>query len=139
MRGKQTLLVFLSTGCDSCDDVAPAVRSIARSESGQTETIVVTPGEADSYDSDFFRRHKLDDLPIVVSQDLAAELGVMTTPYALLVDETGVLRTKGIVNNLDQLVSLFNAVEVGYPSMDAYMTARTRGSSDEKESVAADV
>jgi methylamine dehydrogenase accessory protein MauD len=136
-RGKQTLLVFMSSGCESCEEVAPAVRSIARSEQAVTDTIVVTRESGDSFDAGFFARHKLDELPVVSSQDLADELGVLTTPYALLVDQQGILRTKGIVNNLDQLVSLFNALDTGYPSMDAYMAAQAPESSHEKNAVAA--
>lgn len=136
-KGKNTLVVFLSSACETCEEVAPAVRSIARSERDRTETILVAPEAPDSFDRSFFSRHKLDELPIVVSYDVADDLGVAATPYALLIDAQGILRTKGTVNNLDQLVSLFNAIDSGYPSFDAYMTAQHDTPSDERP-VAAD-
>ena len=42
-------------------------------------------------------------------------------PYAVLLDERGVIRAKGLVNNREQLESLFNAKEIGVASVQDYL------------------
>lgn len=137
-RGKNTLLVFLTSGCEACDEVAPGVRSVAKSERAHTETIIVALEAPETFDRSFLTRHKLDDLPVIVSYDVGDDLGVPAAPYALLVDAEGVLRTKGTVNNLDQLISLFNAIETGHPSFDSYMRATHAHHVNEEHPVVAD-
>ena len=56
---------------------------------------------------------------------LSAELGmqyrVSKLPYALLLDEAGRVRAKGLVNSREQLESLFAARELGVASVQEYL------------------
>ncbi|HYM87344.1 MAG TPA: hypothetical protein VET30_11510, partial [Pseudoxanthomonas sp.] len=45
-------------------------------------------------------------------------------PYAILIDEEGVIRAKGLVNSREHLESLAIAKETGYGSIQAYLKAK---------------
>ncbi len=46
-------------------------------------------------------------------------------PSAVVIDPTGVVRSKGLVNTREQLDSLFNAVEMGVESIQTYIDRAT--------------
>ena len=116
---KKVLLVFISTRCVSCNEIAPAIRSIARSEARSIDTILLSDNSEDDV-REFATRHRLDHLPIVVSRELVEAYGVHTTPYGLLADESRVTITKGIVNNIEHLESLIRAGELGVDSVETH-------------------
>jgi hypothetical protein len=45
-------------------------------------------------------------------------------PYAVLIDERGIVRAKGLVNSREHLESLLVAKETGYASIQAYLDAK---------------
>lgn len=124
VRGKQTLLVFFSPACHSCKGLAPALRSIWRSERATTEVVLISLGGDDALNREFATKHKLNDLSIIVSGTLGFKYKVLTPPYGLLVDWAGIVRAKGVVNHLEHLESLINAGELGYPSMESWVQAQ---------------
>ena len=124
-RGRKTLMVFVSPTCSSCKDLAPAIRSIARSERGSMDTILVSDG-SDEAVRRFVDDHKLRRLPMVTASDTLEQYGVHSTPYALLIDASGHVETKGIVNSLEQLASLVNAGSLGTDSVESYVESLPR-------------
>ena len=42
-------------------------------------------------------------------------------PYAVLIDESGTIRAKGLVNSREQLESLFTAKELGVASVQEFL------------------
>jgi methylamine dehydrogenase accessory protein MauD len=44
-------------------------------------------------------------------------------PFAVLIDGDGIVRAKGLINNREQLESLFNAKELGVDSIQRYLEA----------------
>jgi methylamine dehydrogenase accessory protein MauD len=44
-------------------------------------------------------------------------------PYAVLIDEAGIVRAKGLVNSREHLESLLVAKETGYASIQEYLDA----------------
>ncbi len=118
-RGMRTLLVFVSAQCDSCETLAPAIRSIAKSENHRTVTILVSSSDADDIGR-FAVRNGLTHVPIVASRGIVEAYGVHGTPFALLVGTDGKLITKGIVNHVEHLSSLINADELGVDSAEQF-------------------
>jgi len=49
---------------------------------------------------------------------------VSRLPYAVLIDERGVIRAKGLVNSREHLESLFNAKELGVGTVQDYIRDR---------------
>ena len=48
---------------------------------------------------------------------------VAKLPFAVLIDGAGAIRAKGLVNTREQLESLFNAAELGRPSIQSLAAA----------------
>jgi methylamine dehydrogenase accessory protein MauD len=119
-HGKQTLLVFVSAICQACDGLAPAIRSVWKSERESTDVVIVSLGGDLVSNRAFVRRHKLEAIPYLISEKIGSHYSVLAPPYALLIDENGGLRAKGVVNHLEHLESLFNAVAVGHSSLQSY-------------------
>ena len=46
---------------------------------------------------------------------------VSRLPYAILIDEQGRVRSKGLVNSREQIESLFNAKELGVATVQEYL------------------
>lgn len=123
-RSLQTLLVFLSATCPTCQELAPALRSISKSERNSLELVMVTVDRDERVNRDFISRHKLRDIPLIVSQSLALQLSVVSPPYGVLLDETGEVRAKGVVNHLEHIESLINAARSGYPTIQKWKEAQ---------------
>lgn len=110
---KARMYAFIGPGCGVCDELAPALASIARSEQSAMQVILVSAESEDAPNREFLRKNRLD-LPLVRSSRAFAMYGITAPPYALVLDESGVLRAKGTANHLEHLESLLNAVERGF-------------------------
>ena len=69
------------------------------------------------------REHKLEGFPYVVSPVVGMTYQVGKLPYAVLIDELGIVRAKGLVNSREHLESLLVAKETGYASIQAWLDA----------------
>ncbi len=122
-RGKRTLLVFVSSRCPACKELMPGLRALHRTENSLE--IVLISSEADVEASrKVVRDNRLSPIPFVTSNDLSIRYQVGMTPYAVLVDQEGKVRAKGLVNNLPHLESLLNAEELGHPSIESFLGQR---------------
>lgn len=123
-QGKRTLLAFVSPTCQACTDLAPALRSLWKSEQRTVDVVLVSTTGNEETNRRFAKRHRLEDMPFIVSPELGPTYHVAASPYALLIDEHGQVQTKGLVNNREQLESLLHAAELGYPSMEHLLEAK---------------
>jgi methylamine dehydrogenase accessory protein MauD len=115
--GRKTLLVFVSSQCDSCAELAPALKSFARSERARLDTILIARSSVPEM-REFSRENRLEGVPIIASMELVEKFQVNNTPYGLLVSEDGILITKGIVNTLEHLTSMAHAAELEVDSLE---------------------
>ena len=83
--GAPRLVLFVSPTCPVCDEVKPSVPAAAAS-AGFTAQLVHDP-------------------------DAERLWNVPGTPFAVVLDETGVIRAKGTVNNLEQVEGLVDTAE----------------------------
>lgn len=104
------LYVFVGANCTSCDELAPALRSIHASDRDDFEVMIVGLGGTDEDNRQFVERNRLHDLAFSISPEAITTYGIQGTPYAMLTDERGRVRTKGIANHLEQLESLIEGV-----------------------------
>lgn len=113
---KSRLIVFVSPGCPSCEDVATALRSVHRSERRSLDVIIVGSGTESLVHEEFRKRHLLEAVPYIMSSEFRDRMNIAAVPYALLLDQEGILRSKGLVNSLSQVESLLNVLDTGYES-----------------------
>ncbi|MBX9607472.1 MAG: methylamine dehydrogenase accessory protein MauD [Gammaproteobacteria bacterium] len=115
-----TLLFFLSPTCPVCKKLLPVLRSIARDE-GQWLRVVLASDGDEAKQRSFYEKAALTDFPYVLSTDLGMAWKVAKLPYAVLTDEQGRVRAKGLINSREQLESLFTAKELGVGSIQEYL------------------
>lgn len=124
-RGRSTLLFFLSPTCPVCKKMLPILRSMASSEARRIDVVLASDGEREEHER-FIAKQGLAAFPYVLSQDLGMTYRVGKLPYAVLIDEGGVVRAKGLVNSREHLESLVEAKERGVASIQEYLQSGRR-------------
>lgn len=119
-RAKSQLIFFLSPTCPVCKKLLPILRSASQAERGWLDVVLASDGDSTQH-LGFYRDAKLEQFPYVLSADLGMTYRVSRLPYAVLLDEHGIIRAKGLINNREQLESLFNAKEIGVASVQDYL------------------
>jgi len=122
-KARSQLLFFLSPTCPVCKKLLPILRSVQHSERAWLDVLLASDGDRAEHLA-FYRSAKLADFPYVLSADLGMALKVGRLPYAVLIDEDGRIRAKGLVNSREQLESLFTAKELGVASVQEFLDQR---------------
>lgn len=99
--GDPQLLLFVSPGCMVCAQVLPAVPVLARTHGLRA----IALSEEDAIET---RRElgRYRDVRIVTGHAHFEAYSIPGTPFAVVLDELGVVRGKGTVNNLEQFEGL---------------------------------
>jgi len=117
---QSSLLFFLSPTCPVCKKLLPILKSSARSEQSWLRILLASDGERSAQEK-FYRQSKLTEFPYVLSAELGLAFKVSRLPYAVLLDDTGKVRAKGLINSREQLESLFTAKDLGVSSVQEYL------------------
>ncbi len=115
-----TLIFFLSPSCPVCKKMIPILRSMARREARSLDVVLASDGEVPEHER-FVAAQKLEDFPYVLSPQLGMTYRVGKLPYAVLIDELGMIRAKGLINTREHLESLVEAKERGIPSIQEFI------------------
>lgn len=123
-----TLLLFVSPSCPVCKTLLPIVHSVEKSETRNHPLQLVLASDGDTAEERqqhlaFISRHKLAQNRYVVSRRLGLAFLVEKLPFAALIDNTGVIRARGLVNSREHLESLFEAHERGVASLQEYLAS----------------
>ena len=92
----------LSPTCPVCKKLPPVLKSAARSEKDWLDVVLASDGERPKHET-FVRQQNLEMFPYVLSADLGMSYRVNRLPFALVIDPDGIVRSKGLVNNREQL------------------------------------
>lgn len=142
--GKQTVLAFIQPGCGPCAEVMPALNDVDRR--GKVRVVAVSAGDrestrtwADAHDAHF---------PVLCQESLSLSrrFEVFATPFAFLIDTSGTIINKGVINNaqhirflLEQIPSSKNSVS-GTAALPALRSVANRSrdtdAGEEMENVA---
>lgn len=121
--GRSTLLVFVSPTCPVCKSLLPVVKSGRKQEQSWLEVVLASDGDLQQQRR-FVQEQGLSELPFVVSAPLGIAYQVSRLPFAALMDASGVLRARGLVNSREHLESLFEAQRLGVASLQEYFASR---------------
>lgn len=116
---KSKMIMFVSPSCPICKDLVPMAVSMAKTE--KLDLVFGSDGGQTDKHLDYISRMKIGNYPYIVSMELGMKFEVGKLPYAVLLDEKGVLRSKGLVNSREHLESLVNAMQSGYASVQEYL------------------
>ncbi len=120
VRARSLLLFFLSPTCPVCKKLLPILQRIAADERAWLELAFASDGDVAEHQA-FRARAGIADWPYVLSAELGMAYRIGKLPYAVLVDESGRVRAKGLVNSREQLESLFTARELGVASVQEFL------------------
>lgn len=122
-RNKRTLLFFLATGCSICTSLLPHLKRLIRHEGDTLEIKLVAFGTKLEDAKKYAAKHSLLDtnIPFIVSDDLALQYRVTLAPYGIVINQSGIVRAKGLINSRFDIESLLNAEEVGVPNIQQYL------------------
>jgi methylamine dehydrogenase accessory protein MauD len=115
-----TLLFFMSPTCPVCRKLLPVLKSLRDAERGRTEIVLASDGDMTEHLA-YRQAQGLEAFPYVLSTELGMSFRIGKLPYAVLLDAGGTVRAKGLINNREQLESLFTAEELGVASIQDYL------------------
>lgn len=113
------LILFVSPTCPVCKELVPTAKSMAKSE--KLSLVFGSDGGQVKKHSDYASKMKIENYPYIVSLELGMKFEVSKLPYAVLIDEQGILRSKGLVNSREHLESLVESMRSGYESIQDYL------------------
>lgn len=119
-KPRAMLVFFLSTTCPICKKMLPVLKSVRDSEGRWLEVALASDGDEAKHRA-LIEKADLKAFPYALSADLGVTYRVARLPFAVLIDAEGVVRAKGLVNNREQLESLFNAAETGDASIQSFL------------------
>ena len=119
-EGRLRLMFFVSSACPICKKLIPIAQSFARSERIE----VLFMGDADVEEQrNLMRQFGIDERSFVNGPEVGMAYRVDKLPYAVLLDHTGRIASKGLVNSREHFESLVIARESGYASIQSYLSA----------------
>jgi len=117
---RSTLLFFLSPNCPVCKKLLPILRSLAAAEGESLRLVFASDGDEREHRA-FAQAQQLERFAYVLSTPMGLAFRVSRLPFAVLIGADGIVKSKGLVNNREQLESLLNAEELGVPSIQKYL------------------
>ena len=121
--GVSTLILFVSPSCPVCKTLLPYLDSVQREEARENPLRIVLASDGERKDHEtFVEKYSIDVERYILSQSLGLAFLVEKLPFAVLIDELGVLRAKGLVNSREHLESLFEARKLGVSSLQDYFS-----------------
>jgi methylamine dehydrogenase accessory protein MauD len=120
--GKALLMLFISQTCPICKKLIPIAMNFSKSE--RLDVLFVGDAEL-SEQRKLIDQFGIDDHCFVNGPEIGMAHRVDKLPYAVLLDDLGVIAAKGLVNSREHFESLVIAKETGFASIQSYLKART--------------
>lgn len=117
--GRATLVVWVAPTCPACKTLLPVLEAVRRSEASWLSIVLASDGAPSEHEA--MRQLVGYQLPYVLSSELGLAYRVPKVPYAVLLDPSGIVRAKGIVNTREHVESLFEAYHRGVGSVQEYL------------------
>ena len=117
----RTLIYFLSPTCPICSSLLTVVKDISDRDA-DLDVVLMSDGPPEEHEAYRKRKSKeIGSFPYVLSEEVGRAFGVGKLPYAVLIDQAGVVRAHGLVNSREHLESLFEAEAAGVASIQEFV------------------
>lgn len=120
-----SFVLFISPTCPVCKELVPTAISLARSEQDRIRLLFASDGENIEQHQSYIRDLEIEEYPYVVSEGLGMYYQVSKLPFAILIDHSGVLRSKGLVNTREHLESLIESMDTGVATVQEYVGSKS--------------
>jgi methylamine dehydrogenase accessory protein MauD len=112
------LLMFVSAQCPMCKSLIPVAKSFAAAE---RISLVFVGDDTPDVQKSLVAAQGLDAYPFVNSDEVGRLFEVDKLPHAVLMDGTGKVLAKGLVNSREHLESLIVSHEMGVANVQDYI------------------
>lgn len=129
--GRKVLLVFTQPGCSPCKAIIPELNRLGPAE----QVLVINNGDTDAtrkWSTEVGAR-----FPVLAQEKLGVskKFEVYATPFAFLIDEKGIIASKGIVNSRQHIRYVLSGKRVGEHNGQAETETDAAEWSESKESL----
>jgi methylamine dehydrogenase accessory protein MauD len=106
--GRKLLLVFTQSGCGPCHEIAPELNRLH--DKGEHQVLVVNNGDPESTRE--WAAETKARFPVLAQEkfSVSKRYEAFATPFAFLIDEQGIVRSKGIVGSRQYLGYVLSGV-----------------------------
>ncbi len=118
--GRKRLLFFLSPSCPVCATLLPTLRRMIDSAEEETRLLFASDGPRAEHEA-FCKDKSIAPSDYILSRELGLAYEVSKLPFAVLIDASGTIRAKGLVNTREHVESLFEAERLGVASLQEYL------------------
>jgi methylamine dehydrogenase accessory protein MauD len=110
-KGKHTMYIFGSDSCGVCGRIRVAAGSLASYWAAKSNIILVYDPPPKGAKGDVLAATPDGHaIPLVRSESLRGKLGIGLVPFAVMVDPTGTVLGKGLVNEMSHVESLLELI-----------------------------
>jgi methylamine dehydrogenase accessory protein MauD len=120
--GRALLLLFVSNSCPICKKLIPVAQDFTKTE--RLEVLFVGDGAA-AEQHKLIAQFGIDSRRFVNGPEIGLAYRVDKLPYAVLLDDEGLISAKGLVNSREHLESLIIAKESGFATLQSYLIAQS--------------
>ena len=122
---RKMLLFFLSPSCPVCATLLPTLRKMVGAQADGTHLLFASDGPRAEHEA-FCKEKDISTADYVLSRELGLRFEVSKLPYAVLIDRSGTIRAKGLVNTREHVESLFEAERLGVASLQEYLEGESK-------------
>jgi methylamine dehydrogenase accessory protein MauD len=119
--GRALLMLFVSHTCPICKKLIPVAQDFTKTE--RLEVLFVGDGDL-AEQQRLIAQFGIDAKRFVNSPQIGLTYRVDKLPYAVLLDNEGLISAKGLVNSREHLESLIIAKESGFATLQSYLSAQ---------------
>jgi methylamine dehydrogenase accessory protein MauD len=119
--GRALLMLFVSNTCPICKQLIPVAQDFTKAE--RLDVLFVGDGDL-AEQNKLIARFGIDGRRFVNGPDIGLAYRVDKLPYAVLLDDQGLISAKGLVNSREHLESLIIAKESGFATLQSYLMAQ---------------
>ncbi|MDG2140668.1 MAG: hypothetical protein P8K27_04155 [Gammaproteobacteria bacterium] len=122
--GLASLILFISPTCPVCKTLVPTAKSLVRSESERLRLTFGSDGEDPEQHKNYVEDLDIGTCPYFLSQSVGMYYQVSKLPFAVLIDASGTLQSKGLVNTREHLESLIESMDLGIATVQEYVSTQ---------------
>jgi methylamine dehydrogenase accessory protein MauD len=130
--GREVLLVFTQSGCSPCRKIVPELNRLVKSTGSQV--VVVNNGDPEATRN--WSAEVGASFPVLAQDHFAVSrrYEVFATPFAFLIDEKGVIASKGIIHSRQHIRFVLAGPDVGASGGHAEVETNVPDTSESKKS-----
>jgi methylamine dehydrogenase accessory protein MauD len=119
--GRALLMLFVSHTCPICKKLIPVAQDFTKTE--RLEVLYVGDGDV-AEQNKLIAQFGIDGKRFVNGPEIGLAYRIDKLPYAVLLDDEGLISAKGLVNSREHLESLIIAKESGFATLQSYLMAQ---------------